>query len=144
MNEENSFEEKPLANLNDLILFIILLPQTSYNYNLSPTWSFKFSICPNVHYYSFSRLSTPKRIYFDLFNLQHFAKGTIIQGPNSTENNGEIWRSIKDEIENIQDRGPRWKRCSTQWIILKLGKGEVELILIIKIQLRTFFAKLKD
>jgi hypothetical protein len=27
MNEENSFEEKPLANLNDLIFFIILLPK---------------------------------------------------------------------------------------------------------------------
>jgi hypothetical protein len=41
-------------------------------------------------------------------------KDMWIQGPNSTENKGEIkeirsWRSIRDEMKNIQDWGPRWK-----------------------------------
>jgi hypothetical protein len=43
-----------------------------------------------------------------------FVKDTWIQGPNSTEKKGElkkieVWRSIRDEIENFQDRELRWK-----------------------------------
>jgi murein L,D-transpeptidase YafK len=55
----------------------------------------------------------------------------------------KVWRSIKNEIENIQDQRPNWKRCKTQRVTLKLGRGEIELILGIKTQLRTWLNKSK-
>ena len=62
-------------------------------------------------------------------------------GTQFVENRGKIkkiksWRSIRVKIENIQDQRPRWKTYWNQRVILKLGKGEIELILKIKIQLR--------
>jgi hypothetical protein len=71
-----------------------------------------------------------------------FVKGVWIQGPNSVETRVKLkklkdWKSIKDKIENIQDQDSRWKMCLNQEVLLKLDRGEIELILRIKIKLKT-------
>jgi chromosome condensin MukBEF complex kleisin-like MukF subunit len=71
-----------------------------------------------------------------------FCKRCMDSGTKSVEKRVKLkklkdWKSIKDKIENIKDQEPRWKMCLNQEVLLKLDRGEIELILRIKIQLKT-------
>jgi len=48
----------------------------------------------------------------------------------------EVWRSIRDKIENIQDQRPSWKTRWNHEMFLKHDRGKIEVTLTIKIQLR--------